>query len=200
MVAVDKAETDFEEHVAQTQADTEKAQEVAKEQAAKDEAARRQQQALLDSQEEDLTAREQALAAMLRGKDEETGKIVTQRTQELEQKHKDALDAMALDHASKVEKLERDGLKKEILELTEERDTGNRTLADSQVVISDKAKLLFEANDSINDQKLKLDGLEGTLSEAGAHEETLNKALEDERQLKKDDAAAHKDYVASVNL
>nr|XP_020182544.1 tropomyosin-like [Aegilops tauschii subsp. strangulata] len=192
---VDKAEDDFEER-----ADIEKAQEVAKEQAAKDEPTRRQHQALLDTQEEDLVVREQALAAMLHNKDEGIGKIVAQRTQELEQKHKDALDALALDHAGKVEKLEleRDGLKKEILELTEERDTANRTLADSQVAISDKAKLLSEAKDSINDLNLKLDGLEGTLSEARAREETLNKALEDERQLRSDDAAAHKDYVDSV--
>ena len=96
--------------------------------------------------------------------------------------------------------LEREGLKKEILELTEERDTANRTLADSQVAISDKAKLLSEANDSINDLKLKLDGLEGKLSEAGAREETLNKALEDEKQLRRDDVAEHKEYAKSVNL
>nr|XP_020178476.1 TATA element modulatory factor-like [Aegilops tauschii subsp. strangulata] len=195
MAAVDKVEADFEERVAQTQ-------EAAKEQAAKDEAARRQQKAQLDTQEEDLVAREHVLAATLHDKDKEIGKIIAQRTQELEQKHKDTLNALARDNAGKVEKLEleRDGLKKEILELTEERDTANRTLADSQVAISDKAKLLSEANDSINDLKLKLDCLEGMLSEARACEETLNKALEDERQLKKDDAAAHKDYVASVNL
>lgn len=42
--------------------------------------------------------------------------------------------------------------------------------------------------------------MEGTLSEVRAHEETLNKDLESERQLRKDDAAAHKDYVDSVNL
>nr|XP_020161636.1 nuclear matrix constituent protein 1a-like [Aegilops tauschii subsp. strangulata] len=151
MAAVDKAEADFQERVAQTQ-------------------------------EEDLIAREEALAATLRGKDEEIGKIVAQRTQELEQKHKDALDALALDHADKVEKLEleQEELKKKVSELKEERDTTNRTLADLQVAISDKTKLLSEANDSINDLKLKLDGLEGTLSEVRAREETLNKALESE--------------------
>ena len=68
------------------------------------------------------------------------------------------------------------------------------------MAISAKAKRLSEANDSINDLKLKLDGLEGMLSEVRACEETLNMALEDERQLRKDDAAAHKDYVGSVNL
>ena len=58
------------------QADIEKAQELAKEQAAKDEAARHQHQAELNSQEEDLAAREEALAATLRGKDEEVKKLV----------------------------------------------------------------------------------------------------------------------------
>nr|XP_040256230.1 uncharacterized protein LOC120973962 [Aegilops tauschii subsp. strangulata] len=160
--AVDKAEADFQEHIAQMQ----------------------------------------ALAATLRCKDEEVEKLVAQRTQELEQKRKDTLDALALDHIGKVEKLEleREELKKEISRMTEERDTANRPLADSQLTISDKTKLLFEANDSINDPKLKLDGLEGTLSEVRACEETLNKALVSERQLRKDDAAAHKDYVDNVNL
>ena len=36
--------------------------------------------------------------------------------------------------------------------------------------------------------------------EVRAHEETLNKAIESERQLQKDDAAAHNDYVGSINL
>ena len=109
---MDKAEADFQERVAQMQvwfgearqelkdaldqlderkrglllkqANIGKAQEAAKKQADKDEADWRQQQALLDTQEEDLVAREQALAATLCGKDEEIGKIVAQWTQELE--------------------------------------------------------------------------------------------------------------------
>nr|XP_040256440.1 uncharacterized protein LOC109744165 [Aegilops tauschii subsp. strangulata] len=230
MAVVEKAEADFEESVAQTQvwfgeardelraaqgeleeherklirkqADIEKAREVTKDLSAKDEATRQQQKALLDSQEEDLAACEQALAATLRGKDEDIEKIVAQRTQELEQTHKDALNALALDHAGKVKELEleRDGMKKEVLELTEERDTTNRALAYAQAAVSDKAKLLSEANNSINDLKLKLDGLEGKRSEARAREETLNKALEDEKQLRSNDAAAQEDYVKSVNL
>ena len=60
----------------------------------------RERRISLDAQEEDLAAREDALAAKLRGKDEEIEKLVVQRTQELEQKHKDALDALALDQAS----------------------------------------------------------------------------------------------------
>ena len=96
--------------------------------------------------------------------------------------------------------LEREELKKEISKLAEDKDTADCTLADLQVAISDKAKLLSEANDSINDLKLKLDGLEGALSKARAREATLNKALETEKQLRSDDAAAHKDYMGSVNL
>nr|XP_020149800.1 cytospin-A-like [Aegilops tauschii subsp. strangulata] len=198
---VDKAEADFQERVAQTQfwfgearqelknaqdqldehkrelllkqADIEKTQEAAKKQADQDEADRRQ--VLLDTQEEDLVARQQALAATLRGKDEEV-----ERVEKLE--------------------LEREQLKKEILTLTEFGDMANRTLADLQVAVFDKTKLLPKADKTIGDLKLKLDTLEGTLSEGKAREDTLTKALEDERQLKKDDATAHKDYVASVNL
>ena len=81
------------------QSDVEKAQEEAGAQAAKDDAQLRELRVLLDAQEDDLAAREEALAAKLRGKDEEIEKLVVQRTQELEQKHKDALDALVLDHA-----------------------------------------------------------------------------------------------------
>nr|XP_040243972.1 leucine zipper putative tumor suppressor 2-like [Aegilops tauschii subsp. strangulata] len=180
MAAVDKAESDFQERVAQTQVWFGEAREEL-----------RTAQGELDERKRELILK-QALAATLRGKDEEIGKIIAHRTQELEQKHKDALDALARDQASKVEKLEleREGLKKEVSELTEERGTPNYTLADLQVAISDNTKLLSEANGSIDDLKLKLDTLEGTLSEVMAREETLNKALEDERQLRKDDAAA----------
>ena len=41
----------------------------------------------------------------------------------------------------------------------------------------------------MNDLKLKADGLEGKLSEAGAREETLNKALEEEKRLWRDGTA-----------
>ena len=59
--------------------------------------------------------------------------------------------------------LEREELKKVASELTKERDTANHSLADAQAAVSDKAKLLSEANDSINDLKLMLDDLEGKL-------------------------------------
>ena len=74
-------------------ADIEKAQEKAANLAATAEVARNQHQATLNSQEEDLTAREAKLAAALRGKDEELEALVMRRTRELEQRHKEALDA-----------------------------------------------------------------------------------------------------------
>ena len=58
--------------------DVEKAQETARNLAAAAEAARTQYEATLNSQEEDLAAREEKLAATLRGKDEEVGKLVVQ--------------------------------------------------------------------------------------------------------------------------
>ena len=95
------------------QADIQKAQEAAREQDAKDKAARHQHQVELNSQEEDLAAHEERLATTLRGKDEEVEKLVVQRTHELEQRHKEALDAQALAHAGRVKELEagRDELK-----------------------------------------------------------------------------------------
>nr|XP_020170915.1 tol-Pal system protein TolA-like [Aegilops tauschii subsp. strangulata] len=85
------------------QANIENAQDEAREQATKDEAARHHHQ------------------------DEEIGKLVAQRTQELEQKHKEALDAQALVHASKVKELEveLDGLKEQALKVAKEKDTLN---------------------------------------------------------------------------
>ena len=130
---MDRAEVDFKARVAETQtwfhqtreeqrafqeelakrneltmkmADIEKAQEQAANLAAAAEAVRNQHQAALDSQEEDLTVREAKLAAALRGKDEELEALVARRTRELEQRHKEALDAQALAHAGKVRELE----------------------------------------------------------------------------------------------
>ena len=75
---------------------------------------------MLNSQEEGLAAHEEKLAATLRGKDEEVEKLVVQRTQELKQSHKEALNAPALVHAGKVKELEveRDGLKEQALNLS----------------------------------------------------------------------------------
>ena len=85
--------------------------------AAAAEAARTQHQAALNSQEEDLAKREANINAKLRAKDEEVEKLVVQRTQELEQRHREVLDAQALVHADKVKEMEvaRDELKKQAL-------------------------------------------------------------------------------------
>ena len=131
---MDQAEVDFKARIAETQtwfhqtreeqrafreklaerdveltmkmADIEKAQEKAANLAAAAEAARNQHQATLNSQEEDLNAREAKLAAALRGKDEELEALVVRWTRELEQRHKEALVAQTLAHAGKVRELE----------------------------------------------------------------------------------------------
>nr|XP_040249574.1 translation initiation factor IF-2-like [Aegilops tauschii subsp. strangulata] len=101
----------------------------------------------------------------------EAGKAASEEeTQELEQKHEEALNAQAQVHAGKVKELEveRDELKKQALELTGERDATKGALADAQDAVLNKAGLLSMANESIKDLKLKLEGLEETLSEAKA--------------------------------
>ena len=115
------------------QADIKKAQEMAEGLAAAAEAARTQHQAALNSQEEDLAKREADLDAKLRAKDKEVEKLVVQRTHELEQRHKEALDAQALVHVGKVKELEveRDGLKDQTLKLAEEKDMLNGALVEA---------------------------------------------------------------------
>ena len=121
MAVVEKAEADLQKRIAETQdwfreahkelkaaqgelakrevelamklADIEKAQETAAGLAAAAEAARTQHQAMVNSQDEDLAAREEKRGATLRGKDEEVEKLVLRWTSELEQRHKEALDA-----------------------------------------------------------------------------------------------------------
>jgi hypothetical protein len=94
----------------------------------------------------------------------------------------------------------RDELKKQALELTGERNAAKGTLADAHAAILGKAELLSTANNSIRDLKLKLEGLEGMLTDAKAREEKLSKALEAEKQERKNDAAIHKDYVNGETL
>ena len=79
--------------------------------------------------------------------------------------------------------LELEELKKEIATLKDNRDKTVCTMSDLQVTISDKTKLLSDANNSIADLKLKLETLERTLSKTKAREKTLIKDLADERQL-----------------
>ena len=87
-------------------ANIEKAQETAKNLAAEAEAAQTQHEAALKTQEEDLATREEKLATMLRGKDEEVGRLVVQQTQELVQRHQEALNAQAQVYADRVKERE----------------------------------------------------------------------------------------------
>ena len=49
--------------------------------------------------------REEKLAATLRGMDQEVEKIIMERTQGLEQRHREALNAQAQVHADKMKEL-----------------------------------------------------------------------------------------------
>ena len=95
--------------------------------------------------------------------------------------------------------MERDGLKDQTLKLAEEKNTLNGALVEAQGAVLGKAEQLSKANDSIKDLKLKLEGLEETLSEVRAWEETLTKNLEEEKLLRKNEAANHKDVVDGQN-
>ena len=80
-------------------------------------------------------------------------KLAVQRTQELEHRHKEALDAQALVHADRVKELEveRDELKGQALKLSKEKDTLNGALTEAQGAVLGKAEQLSKANNSIND-------------------------------------------------
>ena len=152
-------------------------------------------------QEEDLAKREADFDTKLHTKDKDVEKLAAQWTQELDQRHKETLDAQALVHAGKVKELEveRDELKEQALKLSQEKDTLNDTLTEVQGVAISKAGELSEANKSIKDLTLKLEGLEGMLTEAKAREGTLAKELETEKQLQRNEAAEHKDFKEGVN-
>nr|XP_020166433.1 muscle M-line assembly protein unc-89-like [Aegilops tauschii subsp. strangulata] len=186
------------------QSDIEKAQEEVAARIAKEDGELREHRISLDTQEEDLATCEEALAAKLRGKDEEIEKLVAQQTQELEPKHKDALAALVLDHASKL---------KEAVDAAEAAEAAKSELAgkveelgaelekhSKEVTISDRNKLLSEDNDSIADLKLKLTTLEETLASSRAREKTLTKKLEDEERLLASTATEHNNYVSGVKI
>ena len=80
---------------------------------------------------------------------------------------------------------ERNGLKEQALELSQEKDTLNSALTEAQGEVVSKAGELSESNNSIQDLTLKLEGLEKMLSEARAREGTLTKNLEAEKLLRK---------------
>nr|XP_020197718.1 uncharacterized protein LOC109783531 [Aegilops tauschii subsp. strangulata] len=186
------------------QSNVEKAQEDAAAQAAKDDAQLREHRVLLDAQEEDLAAHEEALDTKLCGKDEEIEKLVMQRTQELEQKHKDTFDALAAKNelVGKVEKLEVELEKhsNKVSRLKSDREKTAYTLAELRVAISKKTKQISAANDSMADLKLKLTTLEETLEGSRAHEKTLAKDLQDEKQLLGSAAANYNDSVKGIAI
>ena len=70
---------------------------------------------------------------------------------------------------------------------------------EAQGTVVSRAEQLSEANNSIKDLKLKLEGLEGMLSKAKAREGTLTKDLETEKQLRRNEAANHKEFVEGEN-
>nr|XP_040251884.1 translation initiation factor IF-2-like [Aegilops tauschii subsp. strangulata] len=160
--------------------------------------------AAIDKAEVDLEERVTETQAWFRRACEElktAHDLLAERKQELVLKQADIEKAQeaAKEQAAKDE-VERDGLKKHVLELTEERDAAKGALADAQATVLGKVELLSKANDSIRDLKLKLEGLEGTLLEVRAREETLTKDLEAERQLRRTDAANLEDFVKGKNL
>ena len=139
------------------------------------------------------------------------------------QKHQEALDALALDHAGKlkeavdravaaeatrielagkVEKLEADlvDLTKEISTLKDDREKALYDLAEMQTTISDKTKLLSKVNKFIDDLKLKLDSQEKMLSESKAREQLLAKDLADKQLLLRTAASSHNKLVESTKL
>nr|XP_045087625.1 acidic leucine-rich nuclear phosphoprotein 32-related protein-like [Aegilops tauschii subsp. strangulata] len=107
---------------------------------------------------------------------------------------------MKLADVEKVKELdvERDGLKEQALKLSREKDTLNGALTEAQGAAISRAGELSEANKSIKDLTLKLDGLEGMLTEANAREGALAKELETEKQLQKNEAAEHKDFKEGI--
>ena len=92
-----------------------------------------------------------------------------------------------------------DELKEQALKLSNEKSTLNSALVEAQGAVISRAGELSEAQNSIRDLKLKLENLEKMLSESMAWEETLTRSLEEEKQLRANEAASHQDYVAGEN-
>ena len=95
--------------------------------------------------------------------------------------------------------VERDELKEQAVKLSKEKDKLNGALTEAQGAAISKARELSEANMSIKDLTLKLEGLEGMPTEAKAREGPLAMELETEKQLQKNEAAEHKDFKEGVN-
>ena len=89
--------------------------------------------------------------------------------------------------------VERDELKEQTLKLSKEKDTLNSALAEAHGVAVSRE--LSEANNSIRDLRLRLEGLDKILAEAKVREGTLTKDLETEKQLRRNEAANLNDHV-----
>ena len=74
-------------------------------------------------------------------------------------------------------------------------EVAQEVLVEAQGAALSRAGQLSEANNSIKDLKLKLEGLEGMLSEGKAQEEGPTKDLETEKQLRRNEAANLNDHV-----
>ena len=206
-----------------TKAEIEEQQRVVTEKLSAQEGQLTQRKVDLDSHEEDLAAREAALVATLHRKDEEVSKLVAERTQEQEQKHKEEAEALvknfsdnlkqATDAAAAAEtarkeleikvarleaNLEANG--KELSALKLDREKALYSLSEMQVTIAEKGKQLSAANDSIKDLTLKLTTLTETLEGARKRELALEKEIQDERALLQSTATAQNTFRSNVTL
>ena len=89
-----------------------------------------------------------------------------------------------------------DELKEQALKLSNEKSTLNSALVEAQGAVISRAGELSETKNSARDLQLKLEKM---LSESRAREETLTRSLEEEKQLRANEAASHQDYVAGEN-
>jgi hypothetical protein len=201
------------------QSDIAKAEEEAAQRTAAEEARLTQLKVSLDAHEDDLAAREQALADKLRHKDEEVGNLVAQQTLDLVQKYEGQLTALSVelkkatdtagtaesaqkDLEERVAKLEAELEEKgkEISTLKSDRDKVAHDLAEMQVTISSKTEELASANTSIEDLTLKLTTLTGTLEGLRARERILTKELQNEKNLVQSAAGSFNDLKHNVEI
>lgn len=166
---------------------------MAKEDVAAQEVRLAEREALLNAKEKDISAREGTLEATLRGKDEELEALVQQRTKDLEDKHKAALDTLSLDSAAQLKKVVEElaatsaaksdldqqvaklvedlaGSAKEIVALKEEAQKAETLLKEMQSQLSYRSRDLDTANGTIADVKARLGTLESRIESAGARE------------------------------
>ncbi|XP_044339216.1 nuclear matrix constituent protein 1 [Triticum aestivum] len=146
---------------------------------------------LLNAGEKDVSSREENLAASLCSKDKELEGLVRQRTKELEDKHKVALDALSSDSPTQMKKVVDDlattssakndldhqvaklmeelaGSTKETTALKEEAQKAKTLLKEVQSKLSSKSQDLETANCSIDDFKARIGTLESSIESSGS--------------------------------